>query len=124
MVELVMNSNIWYQAYVFKESANEVKVRPASLIHPGGWDEIVQASRPCSLNLIGRFRLDPYPISASRVLRISKKLKPGAGLALLSTAIRSRLALDGTPALSLTNPLIPRSASPVLAGRTPRSSSG
>ena len=26
MVELLMHSNVWYQAYVFKESANEVKV--------------------------------------------------------------------------------------------------
>lgn len=27
MVEMLPNSNIWYQAYIIKESANEVKVR-------------------------------------------------------------------------------------------------
>ena len=38
MVELLMHSNVWYQAYVFKESANEVKVSirsvPGAIISP------------------------------------------------------------------------------------------
>ena len=47
MVELIAGSNVWYQGYVMKESANEAKVRFPGRRRTSGTTKCAQLSRPC-----------------------------------------------------------------------------
>ncbi len=48
MMELRAGANVWYQAYIIKESANEVKVRfpGAGPGAGGGWGAVLVPSHP------------------------------------------------------------------------------